>query len=96
MVALKEMKRNKSKYFKIITLSTNNLPVDPGLHLSLFHWLEEFGLSSLTSVYLQWFCLTFQGIFATYKIQVLQVWFFFSFSTLKGVIHCLQTSVIFW
>lgn len=95
MVALKEMKRNKSKYFKIITLSTNNLPIDPAsiclFFISWRVWLE-FSSLSLSSVVLS----HFQGIFATYKIQVLQVWFFFSFSTLKGVIHCLQTSVIFW
>lgn len=96
MVTLKEMKKNKSKYFKIITLSTNNLPIDPGLHLPHFHQPEEFGLNSLAPFIFSAFVSHFRVFFASYQIQVLQVWFFFSFSTFKGVIHCLQTSVIFW
>lgn len=78
MVTLKEMKRNKNKFFKIFTFTTEGLPVTLGLHLVLFPsaWricFEFFQPQFISNVFVSHFRI----FFATYKLQDLQVWFFF-------------------
>lgn len=76
MVTLKEMKTNKSRYFKSLSVS----------HPSAWRiWFDFFQPRFIVNVFVSHF-----RVFKIYKCD------FFSFSTLKGVIHYLQTSVVFW